>query len=67
MPTAQPPSTLRTCGTLSFIDSGARSTKMSSDSEMWLSAENTSVPTGSPRSFGGSGWRSLGAPHPPVG
>src|SRR3954453_23233572 len=40
---------------------------MSSASEMWLSAENTSVPAGSPVSTGAPGRRSFGAPTPSTG
>ena len=43
----------RPAGACSFISSGNRSQKMSSDSEMWSSAENTSVPAGSPVAAGG--------------
>ena len=51
-PITQPPSTFITRGARSFMLSGNRSKKMSSAKEMWPSAENTSVPAGSPRSTG---------------
>ena len=40
---------------------------MSAASEMWSSAEKTSVPAGSPRSTSGAGRRSFGAPRPSAG
>src|SRR3954447_25725459 len=40
---------------------------MSSASEMWLSAENTSVPAGSPVSTRAPGGRFFGAPTPSAG
>src|SRR6476646_3893877 len=40
---------------------------MSSASEMWLSAENTSVPAGRPVSTSAPGRRSFGAPTPSLG
>ncbi len=61
------PSWKTTRGAWSFIDAGNRSKKMSSASEMWLSAENTSVPEGRPTDPDACPCRSFGGPKPSGG
>ena len=63
----QAPSSRTTRGAWSFSDSGNFSKKMSSLSEMWSSAENTSVPAGSPAEPDALPCRSFGAASPPGG